>query len=72
MKLAFCVACGSTDELQHHHLVTRGEGSSNDERNFSNSPNGRQATRCASTARLLSTPKSLSRERNPNCVLGET
>jgi hypothetical protein len=31
MKLAFCVACGSTDDLQHHHLVTRAEGGSDDE-----------------------------------------
>jgi hypothetical protein len=23
MRLAFCVACGSTDDLQHHHLITR-------------------------------------------------
>jgi hypothetical protein len=26
MRLAFCVACGSTEDLQHHHLVTRSEG----------------------------------------------
>ena len=26
MKLKFCAACGSADDLQHHHLVTRGEG----------------------------------------------
>jgi len=31
MKLAFCAACGSLDDLQHHHLVTRGEGGSDDE-----------------------------------------
>jgi hypothetical protein len=36
MKLTFCAACGSTDELQHHHLVTRGEGRKrrDDERNL--------------------------------------
>ena len=26
MKLTFCAACGSTDDLQEHHLVTRSEG----------------------------------------------
>jgi hypothetical protein len=30
MKLKFCAACGSTDDLQHHHL----EGDSDDERNL--------------------------------------
>jgi hypothetical protein len=25
MNLTFCAACGATDDLQHHHLVTRGE-----------------------------------------------
>jgi hypothetical protein len=35
MKLKFCAACGSTDDLQHHHLVTRGERrGSDDERNL--------------------------------------
>jgi HNH endonuclease len=34
MKLTFCAACGSRDDLQHHHLVTRGEAGSNDERNL--------------------------------------
>jgi hypothetical protein len=36
MKLKFCVACGSTDDLQHHHLVTRTEGRPrfDDERNL--------------------------------------
>jgi hypothetical protein len=34
MKLTFCAACGSTDDLQHHHLVTRGENGSDDERNL--------------------------------------
>jgi Recombinase len=30
MKLTFCAACGSTDDLQHHHL----KGSNNDETNL--------------------------------------
>ncbi len=34
MKLTFCAACGATDDLQHHHLVTRGEAGSDDERNL--------------------------------------
>jgi hypothetical protein len=34
MKLTFCAACGSKDDLQHHHLVTRSEGDSDDERNL--------------------------------------
>ena len=34
MKLTFCAACGSKDDLQHHHLVTRGERGSDDERNL--------------------------------------
>ena len=34
MKLAFCAACGSTDDLQHHHLITRSEGGSDGERNL--------------------------------------
>jgi hypothetical protein len=34
MRLPFCAACGSTDHLQHHHLVTRGEGGGNDETNL--------------------------------------
>ena len=34
MRLAFCVACGSGNDLQHHHLVTREEGGSNDETNL--------------------------------------
>ena len=29
MKLTFCAACGSTDDPQHHHLVTRDKGGSN-------------------------------------------
>jgi hypothetical protein len=34
MKLTFCAACGSTDDLQHHHLVTRAEGGNDDETNL--------------------------------------
>jgi hypothetical protein len=34
MRLTFCVACGATDDLQHHHLVTRAEGGSNDPSNL--------------------------------------
>ena len=34
MKLTFCAACGSTDDLQHHRLITRGEAGSDDERNL--------------------------------------
>jgi Recombinase/HNH endonuclease len=35
MRLAFCAACGSIDDLQHHHLITRGErGSDDEERNL--------------------------------------
>lgn len=29
MKLKFCVACNSKEDLQHHHLVTRAEGGTN-------------------------------------------
>ena len=34
MKFAFCVACLATDDLRHHHLVTRAEGGSDDETNL--------------------------------------
>ena len=34
MRLTFCAACGVTDDLQHHHLITRGEQGSDDERNL--------------------------------------
>lgn len=34
MKFAFCVACLATNDLQHHHLVTREEGGSDDETNL--------------------------------------
>ena len=34
MRLTFCAACGAADDLQHHHLVTRPEGGSDDERNL--------------------------------------
>jgi hypothetical protein len=31
MKLSFCAACGSTNDLQHHNLIARGEAGSDDE-----------------------------------------
>jgi HNH endonuclease len=34
MRQPFCAACGSTGDLEHHHLVTRAEGGSDDERNL--------------------------------------
>ena len=34
MKLPFCVACGSKEDLQHHHLVTRIEGGADDDTNL--------------------------------------
>jgi hypothetical protein len=34
MKFPICVACGAQDDLQHHHLVTRAEGGSNDKTNL--------------------------------------
>jgi phage terminase large subunit GpA-like protein len=34
MKLKFCVACGTKDDLQHHHLVMRSEGGSDDDENL--------------------------------------
>jgi hypothetical protein len=34
MKLPFCVACLAKDNLQHHHLITRAEGGSNEETNL--------------------------------------
>jgi hypothetical protein len=34
MKLTFCVACGSTEDLQHHHLVARAKGGSDDDSNL--------------------------------------
>ena len=33
MKLEFCVACGSKDDLQHGHLVTKAKGGDDAERN---------------------------------------
>ena len=33
MKLEFCVACGSKDDLQHRHLVTNAKGGSDAEPN---------------------------------------
>ena len=34
MRLTFCAACGTTEDLQHHHLVMRAEGGSNHETNL--------------------------------------
>ena len=34
MKLSFCAACGSTNDLQHHNLITCSEAGSDDERNL--------------------------------------
>ena len=34
MKFPVCVACGSTEDLQHHHLVPRKAGGSDDEFNL--------------------------------------
>jgi uncharacterized protein YlaI len=33
VKLEFCVACGSKDDLQHRHLVTKAKGGSDAEPN---------------------------------------
>lgn len=34
MKLAFCAACGSTNGLHHHPLVTHAQGGGDDERDL--------------------------------------
>ena len=34
MRLTFCAACDSRDDLQHHHFFTRGEAGDDDERNL--------------------------------------
>ena len=34
MRLSFCAACGTTNDLQSHHLVTRREGGTNSEKNL--------------------------------------
>jgi HNH endonuclease len=34
VRLTFCVACGATEALQHHRLVPRAEGGSDEERNL--------------------------------------
>jgi len=34
MKLDFCVACGTKDNLQHHHLKPQVDGGSDDETNL--------------------------------------
>lgn len=34
MKLTFCCACGSTEGLEHHHLLPRGDGGEDHETNL--------------------------------------
>jgi 5-methylcytosine-specific restriction endonuclease McrA len=34
MKLTFCVACNEREELQHHHLIPRAEGGSDEPSNL--------------------------------------
>jgi hypothetical protein len=34
VKLTFCAACSSSDDLQHCRLITRGEAGSDAERNL--------------------------------------
>ena len=34
MKLTFCTACNEKENLQHHHLVDRAEGGSDDPTNL--------------------------------------
>jgi HNH endonuclease len=34
MRLTFCAACGSPEDLQHHRLIPRAEGGSDEERNL--------------------------------------
>ena len=34
MKLDFCVACGTKQDLQHHHLKPRSDGGTDDETNL--------------------------------------
>ena len=55
MRLTFCAACGSRDDLQHHHFITRGEAGSDDQRNL--------ITLCASCHAKL-------RERQANSATG--
>ena len=34
MKLDFCVLCGTTEKLHHHHVIPKVQGGTNDEDNF--------------------------------------
>ena len=34
MKLNFCVLCGTTEKLHHHHVIPKVQGGTNDEDNF--------------------------------------
>ena len=34
MKLDFCVLCGTTEKLHHHHVIPRAQGGTDDEDNF--------------------------------------
>ena len=34
MKLGFCALCGSTDNLEHHHVLPRSLGGTDDEDNL--------------------------------------
>jgi HNH endonuclease len=34
MRLTFCIACDAREDLQHHHLVTKAEGGSDDNSNL--------------------------------------
>tara|TARA_B000000557_G_scaffold230775_1_gene203729 strand:+ start:780 stop:1220 length:441 start_codon:yes stop_codon:yes gene_type:complete len=34
MKLKFCVLCGTTEKLHHHHVIPRIKGGTDDEDNF--------------------------------------
>ena len=34
MRLTFCVACNEKEDLQHHHLVTKAEGGTDDPTNL--------------------------------------
>ena len=34
MKLTFCVLCGTTEGLEHHHAVPKSKGGTNDESNL--------------------------------------
>ena len=34
MKLNFCVLCGTTEKLHHHHVIPKAQGGTDDEDNF--------------------------------------